>query len=120
RSYTRAAIDEADMREIRNRTFTDEKIACDGFIFVNCRFDGCILVLSSDDASFPGTSCVFCDLQGAGWPQHIQELNAHAILQRPPHPIHEPEVAMTKAERRAQKYQSTGEFIAWLRSKGFQ
>lgn len=74
---------------LKDLWFKGKEVKVDGYSFVSCRFDGCLLSISSSNFSF--SHCVIdegCTLQyGADMPRIIQLFNMHFTA---PGPLHEP------------------------------
>lgn len=84
---------------VRNQEFVDTMIDCDGIEFINCKFDGCILVRSTRSfTKFTDSFACWCKIDGAGW--NDAERRAFAILQEAPtQRRHEAEVVEANRKR---------------------
>lgn len=94
------------LQVVRGRAFTDEKIDCNNIHFVNCAFNGCILVRDANSRGyFENTTAHWCKIEGDGWTEG--ERSAFAILaEAPTTRRHEAEVVARNAQVRVRDAQS--------------
>lgn len=85
------------LQVVRGRAFYDEKIDCNDIHFINCAFNGCILVRNAKSRGyFEDTIAHWCEIEGDGWT--AGERASFAILNEAPVTRrHEAEVVAAKS-----------------------